>query len=219
VDVARPIATIDLVEWDGEGPDAQAWHALAAALAMLGRREDVRCIVLGGAGSPGGLAGAAPEPTTSPAGTGAGARAGADPVALTLRALRSSRHPIVALVEGACTAWQLEVATCCDLRICGETSHFGAPIEGGRLGGVYGEVRPLAQLLGPTPALDRVLAGEWLGAERALALGLVNRVVPDAAVAEHAHGLAARIAAGAPLLNRWHKQVVRRLYGGSSFAH
>jgi enoyl-CoA hydratase/carnithine racemase len=58
-----------------------------------------------------------------------------------------------------------------------------------------------------------MLDGGLMNAERALALGLVNRIAPDAAVEAQAYGLAARVAAGAPLVNAWHKQAVRRVYG------
>jgi enoyl-CoA hydratase/carnithine racemase len=59
--------------------------------------------------------------------------------------------------------------------------------------------------------LELLLSGELIGAGRARAVGLVNRVHPDIAVIEQGYGLAARIAAGAPLVNRWHKRFVRRL--------
>jgi len=214
VEVTPPIATLVL---DGLGTrgglEAGPWAALAAALADLSRLDDVGCVVLHGIGARA-LTDDLPE---SRSGSARGATdygaVHAEAVASALRALRGSRHPTVALIEGVCVTWGLEVATCCDLRVCGESSRLGAAIDRARFVGVYDELRPLAQLLGPTSALDTVLGGGLLGAERALELGLVNRVFPDGAVAEQAYGLAARIAAGAPLLNRWHKQVVRRLYG------
>jgi enoyl-CoA hydratase/carnithine racemase len=76
----------------------------------------------------------------------------------------------------------------------------------------YDELEPLVQLLGASPVLELLLSGELIGADRALTYGLVNRVHPDASVLEQGYGLAARIAAGAPLVNRWHKKFVRRLH-------
>jgi enoyl-CoA hydratase/carnithine racemase len=75
----------------------------------------------------------------------------------------------------------------------------------------HDELEPLVELLGPSPVLDLLLSGELIDAERARSYGLVNRVLPDAAVVEQGYGLAARIAAGAPLVNRWHKKFIRRL--------
>jgi enoyl-CoA hydratase/carnithine racemase len=75
----------------------------------------------------------------------------------------------------------------------------------------YDELEPLVQLLGASPVLEILLSGELIDAEHARTVGLVNRVHPDLAVVEQGYGLAARIAAGAPLVNRWHKKFVRRL--------
>jgi enoyl-CoA hydratase/carnithine racemase len=118
----------------------------------------------------------------------------------------------VAVIEGVCVGGGLEIAACCDLRVCGESSRFGAPINRLGLTMSYDELEPLVQLLGASPVLELLLSGELIGAERALTYGLVNRVHPDAAVVEQGYGLAARIAAGAPLVNRWHKKFVQRLH-------
>lgn len=88
---------------------------------------------------------------------------------------------------------------------------FGAPINRLGLTMSHDELEPLLQLLGPGPVLEILLSGELLNADRARTIGLVNRVWPDAAVVEQGYGLVARIAAGAPLVNRWHKKFVRRL--------
>ena len=72
-------------------------------------------------------------------------------------------------------------------------------------------LEPLIQLLGPGPVLELLLSGELINADRARIVGLVNRVEPDGLVVERGYGLVARIAAGAPLVNRWHKQFVLRL--------
>ena len=75
----------------------------------------------------------------------------------------------------------------------------------------HDELEPLVQLLGASPVLDLLLSGDLIDAERARSVGLVNRIWPDSAVVEQGYGLAARIAAGAPLVNRWHKKFIRRL--------
>jgi enoyl-CoA hydratase len=121
------------------------------------------------------------------------------------------RHPTVALIEGLCVGGGLEIAACCDLRVCGESSLFGAPINRLGLTMSHEEVEPLVRLLGAALVLEILLTGDLINAERAQQCGLVNRVHPDAAVVEHGYGLVARIATGAPLVNRWHKKFVRRV--------
>ena len=60
-------------------------------------------------------------------------------------------------------------------------------------------------------AKEILFSGELFDAQRALRMNLVHRVVEDADVEEEAYGLAARVAAGAPLVNRWHKKFIARL--------
>jgi enoyl-CoA hydratase len=99
----------------------------------------------------------------------------------------------------------------CDLRICGASSRFGAPIKNLGLVMAYAEMAPLVELVGKSVALELLLEGRILDAPEALAKGLVTRVVPDAEVAAEARATAQRIADGAPLVARWHKKFARRL--------
>jgi enoyl-CoA hydratase/carnithine racemase len=117
----------------------------------------------------------------------------------------------VALIEGACIGGGLEIAAMCDLRICGESSRFGIPISKLGLTMGYGELAGLLALTGRAVALEILLEGRVFGAEEALRKGLVNRVVADAAVEQEACAMAKRIAEGAPLVARWHKQFIERM--------
>jgi enoyl-CoA hydratase len=128
-----------------------------------------------------------------------------------LGAIRDCRHPTVALIEGICVGGGLEIAALCDLRICGESSRFGVPIN--RLGLVmaYDELAGLAALVGRAATLEILLEGRVFGAREAKDKGLVTRVVPDAEVEAEAMATARRITAGAPLVARWHKKFLRRL--------
>ncbi|HEY2926739.1 enoyl-CoA hydratase/isomerase family protein, partial [Piscinibacter sp.] len=121
------------------------------------------------------------------------------------------RHPVVAQIHGICVGGGLEIAGLADLRICGESSRFGVPIN--RLGLVmaYAEIGALIRLAGEAVALEILLEGRVFDAREALSMGLVSRVVPDDQVARVAQATAQRIAAGAPLVARWHKRFARRL--------
>jgi enoyl-CoA hydratase/carnithine racemase len=105
----------------------------------------------------------------------------------------------------------MEIAALCDLRICGTSSRFGAPIKNLGLVMAYAEMAPLVRLVGTDVALEILLEGRIFDAEEAKAKGIVTRVVPDADVAAEAAATAARIAEGAPLVARWHKKFARRL--------
>ena len=99
----------------------------------------------------------------------------------------------------------------CDLRIAGESGRFGVPIN--RLGFAiaYDELAALLPLAGRAVALEILVEGRLWDAREALQKGLLTRVVSDARLEEEAYATARRIAAGAPLVNRWHKRFVRRL--------
>jgi enoyl-CoA hydratase/carnithine racemase len=75
----------------------------------------------------------------------------------------------------------------------------------------YGELAGLMAAVGRATALELLLEGRILEAPEALAKGLVQRVVADAAVETETRAIVARIVAGAPLVARWHKRFVRRL--------
>ena len=191
--------------------DMGMWRQLESAFATLDGEDDLRCVVVRGAGDKAFAAGADIAEFTSErsnveqARVYGGAMHGAQAAAL------ACRHPVVAMIRGACVGGGLELAATCDLRICGQSSRFGVPVN--RLGLVvaYEEMAPLVQLVGKARALEIVLEGRVFGADEALAMGLVNRVVPDGEVEAEAYATAGRIAAGAPLVAHWHKRFVNRL--------
>ena len=212
VDVTTPIATVRLDRPEKHNVlTVGGWRSLAAALSELSARDDVGCLVVRGTGGRAFSAGSDIAAFASERDAAEDVEGYAEAIATALRAVRCCPHPTVAVIEGICVGGGLEIAACCDLRVCGESSRFGAPINRLGLTMSYEELEPLVQLLGASPVLEILLSGELIGADRALTYGLVNRVHPDAAVVEQGYGLAARIAGGAPLVNRWHKKFVRRL--------
>jgi enoyl-CoA hydratase/carnithine racemase len=117
----------------------------------------------------------------------------------------------VAAILGPCIGGGLEIACACDLRIAGDTARFGAPIM--KLGfSMYpGELAGFLRLAGPAVAKEILLEGRLLDAAEAYAKGLVTRVVAAGELMSEAQATARRIAAGAPLVARWHKQWIARL--------
>jgi enoyl-CoA hydratase/carnithine racemase len=187
------------------------WSALGTAIDGLSADDGIRCIVVRGAGerafSPGNDIG---EFATERANKAQAIAYGAA-MHGTARALAACRHPLVAQIHGICVGGGLEIAALCDLRICGESSRFGAPIKNLGLVMAYAEMAPLVALVGRAVTLELLLEGRILEAPEALAKGLVTRVVPDGEVAAEARATAQRIAEGAPLAARWHRKFARRL--------
>ncbi len=187
------------------------WRRLGEVMTELSFDDTLRCIVLRGAGGKSFAPGNDISEFETDRATAAQAKAYGEILHATLGAIRDCRHPTVALIEGICVGGGLEIAALCDLRICGESSRFGVPIN--RLGLVmaYDEIAGLASLVGRAAALEILLEGRIFGAQEAKDKGLVTRVVPDAEVEREAMATAARIAEGAPLVARWHKKFLRRL--------
>lgn len=187
------------------------WEGVGEAMAALDGDDDVRCIVLRGAGDRAFAPGADITEFATHRSNAEQARTYGRHMHETMRRIADSRHPTVALIQGICVGGGLELAMLCDIRICGEGSRFGVPIN--RLGVTMGypEITALIKLVGRQTALEILLEGRVFGAIEAREKGLVSRVVPDAKVIEEAYATARRIAAGAPLVNRWHKKFARRL--------
>jgi enoyl-CoA hydratase/carnithine racemase len=116
--------------------------------------------------------------------------------------------PLIAAVNGSALAGGLEVVLSCDLVVAAEHATFGIPeVKRGLLAGAGALFRLPARVpLGV--ALEMALTGEPLDAARALALGLVNRVVPADRLLHEALALAGQIADNAPLAVRWSKSVI-----------
>ena len=194
--------------------DRQGWVDLAKAMTALADDPGVHCVVIEGAGnrafSAGSDIGSFPAERQTPEQV----REYGQALESALLALRGCPHPTLALIQGVCVGGGLEIAASCDLRICSESSRFGAPINRLGLTMSYTELAPLVDLVGASGALEILLEGGLLDAARAYEKGLVNRVVPDDEVEDEARATALRIAAGAPLVNRWHKKFVRRLTDG-----
>jgi enoyl-CoA hydratase/carnithine racemase len=187
------------------------WQGLGDAMRQLSADDSLRCIVLRGAGEKAFSPGNDIAEFATVRANKAQAREYGAIMHATAQALENCRHPIVAQIHGICVGGGLEIAALADIRICGESSRFGAPIKNLGLVMAYAEMAPLVRLVGSATALEILLEGRVFDAAEAKDKGIVSRVVPDADVAAEARAAAQRIADGAPLAARWHKKFARRL--------
>jgi enoyl-CoA hydratase len=187
------------------------WMRLGEIVRELEADDGVRCIVLRGAGKQAFAAGADISEFEKVRANASAAKDYGNRIEGTMRAVKECRHPTVAMIHGVCVGGGLEIASQCDLRICGASSRFGIPINNLGLVVGYGEMAALVDLVGRATALEILLEGRVFGAVEAKEKGLVNRFVADDQVETEAFAAAGRIAAGAPLVARWHKKFARRL--------
>jgi enoyl-CoA hydratase/carnithine racemase len=207
-----PVATVVLNNPDKlNALNRAAWVRLNDVMGELSAADDVRCIVVRGAGDKAFASGADISEFPAERANAAQARVYGGATAGALGAVLGCRHPTVAMILGVCTGGGLEIACACDLRISGESGRFGAPIN--RLGHAmaYPEMEVVRRVAGDAVVLELLLEGCILGAREAAAKGLLTRVVADEAVEEEAYAAARRIAEGAPLAARCNKRFVRRL--------
>jgi enoyl-CoA hydratase/carnithine racemase len=205
------IATVTLFNPDKlNALNARMWSRLRETMQGLAAEGELRCVILRGEGAVFAAGGDLEEFRTARANVDL-ALAYHEAVGEALAAIESCPHPTVAAILGPCVGGGLEIACACDLRIAGEGAKFGAPIM--KLGfSMYpGELAGFLKLAGPAVAKEILLEGRLLNAAEAYAKGLLTRVVADDAVGSEAQATAARIAAGAPLVARWHKQWIARL--------
>jgi enoyl-CoA hydratase/carnithine racemase len=126
--------------------------------------------------------------------------------------LEAVRKPTIALVEGYATGSGLAMSAACDLRVCTPDAQFGLPIARtlGNSISMAGYAR-LAALLGEARTKDIVFTARMVGADEALAAGLVSAVVPADEIEAHVMALAERVAGHAPITLRVTKEALRRL--------
>jgi len=123
---------------------------------------------------------------------------------------RDFPKPIIAAVNGSALAGGFEIMLSCDLVVAADHATFGIPeAKRGLIAGAGGLIR-MPKRLPMAIALELAMTGDPIDAERAYALGLVNKVVPADQLMTEAIALAERVAANAPLAVRYSKSVMKR---------
>ncbi len=192
-------------------------EGLALALREAEQADDIRCVVLTGAGGAfcagGDVKGMAGE--DRPGGRRvAGPHEAAHNQVLSQRNTSGAIHlmpkPVIASLPGAAAGAGLSLALACDLRIASEKAILTTAF--GRVGfsGDYGGTWFLTQLVGPAKARELYFLPERIDAKRAESLGLVNWVVPEAALEEKTRELAQRLANGPTIAYRYMKENLNR---------
>jgi enoyl-CoA hydratase/carnithine racemase len=186
---------------------SQMWAALPKLLRRLQRQPSVRAVVLSGAGGKAFASGA--DISELPRFTDPKiARAFETLVVRALDGLVRCRLPVIAMIQGYAMGGGCHVVAACDLRIAGESAQLGIPAA--KLGAAVnpGIAARLVSLVGPAVAKEILFTGQPLDARRALEVGLVNHVVPDAELEGFTLSLVRQIGINAPLTIRNAKQAV-----------
>jgi enoyl-CoA hydratase/carnithine racemase len=205
VQTDQAVATIRLERPPMNALNARVQDEIAAAAAQVTADQEVRAVILYGGGKV--FAAGADIKEMADASYG---RMAADTRRLqdAFTAVAKIPKPVVAAITGYALGGGLELALCADFRVAGESARVGQPeILLGVIPGAGGTQR-LPRLVGPSRAKDIVFTGRFVGAAEALAIGLVDKVVPDAEVYQAARDLVARYAGGPALALRAAKQAI-----------
>ncbi|EMA57220.1 3-hydroxyacyl-CoA dehydrogenase/enoyl-CoA hydratase family protein [Halorubrum lipolyticum] len=181
---------------------------LADAIDRLDADDEVRAILLSGAGDRAFSAGADVQSM---------AAGGAEPITAvelsrqgqqTFGKLEASDKPVVAAIDGYCLGGGMELATAADMRIASERSELGQPeLDLGLLPG-WGGTQRLARIVGEGRAKEIILTADRYDAETMADYDFVNEVVPDDELDERARDLAEQLAGGPPIAQKYTKRAI-----------
>jgi enoyl-CoA hydratase/carnithine racemase len=197
-EIAGSIATVTLDDPPMNPISTRTLDALHAALDGIEAYRKVRCVILTGAGERAFCAGADLR-QESQFKTPADAKAFRQYGRRTLERIETFQRPIVAAIHGYCIGGGTAIAWSCDYRIAADNTVF-------RAGDAFLGIVPswgmgltrLPRFVGRNKALDILLLGENFGAQEALAMDLVSKVVPRADLTPAARAVAERIASASP---------------------
>ena len=177
----------------------EMWEAIDVILEDFDADDSVRVVVMKGAGDKAFVSGADISEFKE-------RRSNADAAAEYARISESARakladfrKPLIAMIKGYCLGGGLAVALAADMRFASEDSRFGVPAA--RLGIAYGfeGLRKLVSLVGPAKANEIMFTAQRIGAEEALQIGLINRIIQTEELEETVRGIATTISNNAPL--------------------
>jgi enoyl-CoA hydratase len=193
--------------------DLSMWRGLRTVMQRLSQDDDLRCVVLRGAGEKAFSAGADISAFALERGTAEREAEYAQVLDESMQSIRLCQHPVVAMIMGYCLGGGAGIATMCDFRVGGEGIRMGITARNLGVWYPYAEIDPIIALAGIGVASEMLIEGRIFTGREAYEKGLLSRLVTDDQVESEALALARRIADGAPLSARYHKAAIRRLRG------
>lgn len=211
--------TLNLPEKRNPISDLAMVDALCAAFEEADRDIDVRCVILTGAGSAfcsgGDLKQMRPDSgglrSGNPVQTRRNYKYGIQRLPLMFQALEV---PVIAAVNGAAIGAGCDLACMCDIRIGSRSARFAESFVTLGITPGDGGAWLLPRIVGFSKACELALTGEMIGAEEALSIGLISRLVDDEALLDEAKAVARKIAANPPHAVRMTKRLLREGQAG-----
>lgn len=177
----------------------EMWDAVEVALSALLTNDDVRVVVLSGAGGKSFVSGADISKFEKERGSKEAVAHYNARLKVVYDLIENYAKPTIAMIDGYCIGGGLNLATCADIRIASEKSRFAMPAAKLALGYPFDAVRRLVNAVGAASAKQLMFTAKSIDANAALRLGLVQDVVPEADLNARVVEIADQIAGNAPL--------------------
>lgn len=200
VEVAGPVGRIIINRPDRHNAlNLTMWKSIPQAVAEIERSNDVRCIVLQGAGDKAFVSGADISEFETVRCDSETNTYFTHHVTQATRSLRDSRLPVIACIDGYCIGGGVVLACACDIRIASDDATFAVPAARLGLGYELDNYQALERLVGPGNAAAIVLTAQTVSVEDAFRMGLVQQIAPKSRLHQTVEELAIQIARLAPL--------------------
>ena len=177
----------------------EMWEATKRMLDGFAADDDIRVVVLTGAGGKAFVSGADISKFASERATLEASRAYNVKSDAAYTSVADFSKPTIAMIEGYCIGGGVGLAVCCDLRICSDNSRFAVPAAKLGLGYGYSGLKRLVDIVGASFAKEIFYTARQFDAQEASAMGLVNRVVPAGELEAYVKSITDMISANAPL--------------------
>ncbi len=186
----------------------EMWQGISDILSHFASDEDVRCVVMRGAGGKAFVSGADISEFDTKRSSAEQKASYGEIAGQASRWLATFEKPLIGLIEGYCIGGGLATALNADIRFASPDSTFGIPAAKLGLGYDYQGLAKLARIVGPARARDIMFSARFMQADEALQMGLINFIVDRKSIEQEVVDYAHRIAANAPLTIRAAKAAV-----------
>ena len=185
----------------------EMWDALEQILDGFRSSKDIRVIVLNGAGGKAFVSGADISKFDKERSSKEAVLSYNKRTQKVYENLETFPKPTIAMINGYCIGGGLNLAVCCDIRICSEKSKFAMPAAKLSLGYPFSSIKRLFDVMGPGMAKHFMFTAEKISASEALACGLVQKLVSEDSIDSYVKDYALNIANNAPLTIKAMKQI------------
>jgi enoyl-CoA hydratase len=177
----------------------EMWDATKRILDDFAADNDVRVVVLTGAGGKAFVSGADISKFEKERSDLEASRSYSKRADAAYSSIYEFPKPTIAMIRGYCIGGGLGLATCCDIRVATDNSRFAVPAAKLGIGYGYVGLRRLVDIVGPAFAKEIFYTARQFDAQEALAMGLINRAVPTGELETYVKGMTDLICANAPL--------------------